>query len=92
MDAILTDPHLDTSVQTCILMMNEVVPKIEYAGEQWEGNSKFVKQLESEQMAAAKKKPGCSSTMSNRVSRAELRIYPLKTSRDVRKLKCQLRV
>ena len=43
MDAILTDPHLDTSIKRCILM-NVIVPKLEYAGEVWEGNAKFVKQ------------------------------------------------
>ena len=49
-----------------------IVPKLEYAGEVWEGNAKFVKQLETVKMTAAKKMPGCSSTTSNTVSRAEL--------------------
>ena len=35
--------------------MNVIVPKLEYAGEVWEGNVKLVKKLETVQMAAAKK-------------------------------------
>ena len=34
MDAILTDPHLDTRIKICILM-NVIVPKLGYAGEVW---------------------------------------------------------
>ena len=50
MDAILTDPHLDTRIKICVLM-NVIVPKLEYAGEEvWEGNAKFVNQLETVQM------------------------------------------
>ena len=66
MDAILTDPHLDTRIKICILM-NVIVPKLEYAGEVWEGNTKFVKQLETVLMTAAKHILGCSSTTSNTV-------------------------
>ena len=40
-------------------------------------------------MAAAKKVLGCSSTTSDTVSRAEMGMRPLKTNRDVRKLKWQ---
>ena len=43
-------------------------------------------------MAAAKKMLGCPSTTSNAVLREELGMYPLETSRDVRKLKCQYKV
>ena len=43
-------------------------------------------------MTAAKKILGCSSTTSNTVLRAELGMYPLKTNRDVRKLKWQYKV
>ena len=49
-------------------------------------------QLETVQMAAAKRVLGCSSTTSNTVLRAELGICPLKTNRDVRKLKWQCKV
>ena len=42
-------------INMCILM-NVILPKLEFAGEVWEGNAKFVKQLERVQMAAAKKK------------------------------------
>ena len=44
MGAILPDPHLDTRIRRCILI-NVIIPKLEYAGEVWEGNAKFVKQL-----------------------------------------------
>ena len=69
--------------------MNVIVPKLEYAGEVWEGDAKFVKQLETVQMTAANEILGCSSTTNNAVLRAELGMYPLKTNRDVRKLKWQ---
>ena len=78
MDVILRDSHLDTRIKTCILM-NVIVPKLEYAGEIWEGNVKLVKKLETVQMAAAKKILGCSKTTSNTALRAELGMYPLKT-------------
>ena len=40
MDAILADPYLDTSIKICVLS-NVIVPKLEYAGEIWEGNAKL---------------------------------------------------
>ena len=52
MDAILTGSHHDIRIKKCILM-NVIVPKLEYAGEVWGGN--VVKQLETVQMTAAKK-------------------------------------
>ena len=76
MDAILTDSHLDTRIKICILM-NVIVPKLEYTGKVWEANG-FVKQLETVQVTAAKNILGCSSTTSNTVSRAELGMHPLK--------------
>ena len=88
MDAILTDPHLDTRIKIRILI-KVIVPKLEYAGKVWKGNAKFVKQLETVRMAAARK-----DTMTrNTALRAELGMYPLKTNRDVRKLKwvCKLK-
>ena len=88
MDVILTDPHLDTRIKICILI-NVMIPKQEYAGEVWEGNAKFVKQLETVQMTAAKNILGCSSTTSNTVLRAGTGRYPLRTNRDVTKLKMQ---
>ena len=42
---ILRDLHLDTRIKRCILV-NVVVPKLEYAGEVWEGNVKLVKKSE----------------------------------------------
>ena len=71
--------------------MNVIVPKLEYAGEVWEGNAKLAKQLETVQMTASKKALGCSSTTSITVVREEQAnsMYPLKASRDVRKLKWQ---
>ena len=44
MDAILTDPHLDTRIKICILT-EVIVPKLEYAGEVWEGNAKLVRRV-----------------------------------------------
>ena len=90
MDAILTDSHLDTRIKICILM-NAIAPKLEYAGQVWEGKAKLVKQLETVHTTAAKKVLliGCSSTTRNTVLREELGMYPLKTNRDMRKLKWQ---
>ena len=91
MDAILTDSRLDTMITRCFLI-NVSLPKLEYAGQVWEGNAKFVKQPETMQMTAAKNIRGCSSTMSNTVLRAELGMHSLKANRDVRKLKWQSKV
>ena len=58
MDAILTtDSHLDTRIKRCILT-NVIVPKLEYAGEVWEGKAKLVKRLETVPMTAATNIPG----------------------------------
>ena len=73
------------------IMINVIVPKLEYAEVVWEGNAKLVKQLETVQMTAAKKVRGCSSTTSNATLSAERGMYPLKTNRDARKLKRQYR-
>ena len=88
MDANLAESHHDIRIKMCI-PMNVNAPQLEYAGGVWEGNAKLVKQLETVRTTAAKKVPGCSSTTSITVLRAELGMYPLKTNRDVRKLKCQ---
>ena len=86
-DAIITDPYLDARIKRCILV-KVIVPKLEYAGEVWEGNAKFVKQMETiVQMTAAKNILECSSTTGTTVLRAEVGMYPLKTNRDVIKLK-----
>ena len=47
-------------IKRCI-PLSVIVPKLEYAGYFWEGNAKFVKQLEAVQTAAAKKTPRRSS-------------------------------
>ena len=78
MEVILTDSHLDTRIKRCTLM-NVTVPKLENAGEVWEGNAKLVKQLKAVEMTAAKKTPRCSSTTRNTVVRAELGMHPFKT-------------
>ena len=88
MDVILRDSHLDTRIKRCILL-NVIVPKLEYAGEVWEGNKKLAEKLETVQMSAAKKILGCSKTTSNTALRAELGMYALKTNRDMRKLRWQ---
>ena len=72
--------------------MNVIAPKLEHAGEVWEGNAKFAIQLETVQMTTAKKILGCSSTTSTTVLRAKRGMYPLKTNRDARKLKWQYKV
>ena len=54
MDAILTHSHIATRIKICIVI-NVIVPKLEYAGVVWEGNAKLVKQLETVQMLAAEK-------------------------------------
>ena len=47
MDVILTDSHLDTRIRRCI-MINVILPKLEYSGEVWDGNAKLVKQKETD--------------------------------------------
>ena len=57
MDGILTDPHVNTRFKIRVLIvMNVIVPKFECAGEVWQANAKFVKQLATVQMAPAKPK------------------------------------
>ena len=79
MDAILIDSLHDIRIEKCILM-HVVVPKLEYAGEAWETNTKLVKQLEPVQMTAAKNILGCSCTTSNTALTAEVELYPPKTN------------
>ena len=59
MGAILLDSHLDTRIARIEVgtLTNVVAPRLEYPGEVWEGSVNFVKQLETVQMAAAKKNP-----------------------------------
>ena len=52
MDVILTDSLLDTRTKRCILL-NVILPKLEYAGEVWEGNKKLADKLETVQMATS---------------------------------------
>ena len=61
MYAILTDSHHGSRTKVCVLI-NVVVPKLEYAGEIWEGNATLVKQLEAAQMTGAKNMLVCSRT------------------------------
>ena len=89
MDAILPDPRLDSRFKICFLI-NVVFPKFEHVGEAWEGNAKFVNQLETVQITAANKMLGCSSTTSNRVFGEYLETTHLKEIREVRKLKYEL--
>ena len=77
-DMMLRDSLLDTRNKICILL-NVIAPKLEYAGEVWEGNKKLVDKLETVQMSVAKKILGCSKTTSNTALRAELGMYALKT-------------
>ena len=64
----------------CVLL-NVIVPKLEYAGEVWEGNKKLADKLETVQTSAAKRILGCSKTASNTALRAELGIYVKKKQR-----------
>ena len=86
MDAILTDLYLDTKITICILI-NVIVPTLEC--NLWEMMTKFVKQLETVQMTAAKELLRLSGTTSNTVLKDEIRMNPLAANRDVRKLKWQ---
>ena len=52
MDAILTDPDVNSRFEICILL-NVIVPKFECAGEVWQANTKCVKKPETVQMAPA---------------------------------------
>ena len=65
-------------IKICILL-NVMVPELEYAGEVWEGNKKLADKLETVQMPAAEKILGCSKTTSNTALRAELGMYAFKT-------------
>lgn len=70
-DAILKDSHLDTGIEICFLM-NAILPKLENAGQAWEGNANLVQQLEAVQMMAAKRVLGCPRATHNAVFKAEL--------------------
>ena len=76
MDTILRESQLDSRIKRCILR-NVIVPKLEHAGDVWEGNAKPVKKLETVPMTAAKRILGCSKTASNTALRAELGKYIL---------------
>ena len=71
MDVILSDSHLDTGIKRCI-PLNVIVPKLEHAGEVWEGNKKLADKLETVQMSTAKEILECSKTTSNTALRAKL--------------------
>ena len=69
MDAILTDLHLDTRIKKCILVnMIEKNIRVHNAREGWDGNAKFVKQLETVQITAAKKDTTHSESKQERVN------------------------
>ena len=79
MRPILTNPHLDSKNKRYTLI-NVVTPKLEDVGDVWEGNAKFVKQLETVHLAAALKIRRYSTAASNTVLRAELGTDGLKTN------------
>ena len=68
--------------------INDIVPKLEHAGQVREGSAKFAKQLEAAQMTAAKQLLGCSSTTSGSI-KSRTANAPKKTKREVRKFKWQ---
>ena len=86
MDVILRDSHLDTRIKRCIVL-NVIVPKLEYAEEVWEENKKLAEKMGTVQMAAAKKILGCSKTMNNTALRAELGMCTFEPIRGMRKLR-----
>ena len=90
MHPILESRHLDTRTKLTVLKSVVVLPQ-EYAGEEWEGNKKVVKELEAARMKAAKIILGCFKRTSNAAVRAELGIRPQKSGRDERKLTWQYR-
>ena len=67
--------------------MNASVLPLYYPGGIWEGNTTFVKERETVQVTEIK--IGYPTTISNSVLREKLGMYPLKTSKDGRKLKLQ---
>ena len=67
--------------------VQQAVPTLEYVGEVWEGNAKYVWQSEPLQMTAATKILTCSRKTSDAVLRATLGMYPLKSNRNMTKLK-----
>ena len=71
MDAFLTDPHLDTRIKRCILM-NEILPKLEYAGEVREGNHEDRKTIGNSAHDSSKKYTRMLKYDDNIVIRAEL--------------------
>ena len=67
--------------------MNVIVPKLVYAGEVWDGNAKFVKQLETAQMTPATKILGCSITTRNTNHSIKSRTRNVPTSNKSRREK-----
>ena len=86
MDVIIRDSYLDTRIEICILM-NAIAPKLEYAGEVWEGSVELVEISETVPMAAAKKILECSRTTSSSALKAGLRMCPLEAIRYLRRQK-----
>ena len=65
------------------IMINVIVPKllIEHAGEIWKVSTKFVKQLETVQMTAAKKALRCSNTTSNKQNWEITHVIPIESEK-----------
>ena len=74
MGAILTQSHLEPRIKRCI-PMKVIVPEPEHAGELWEGNANFAKQLKTVVVTAAKNVPRRSRTTRSTASAAELGMH-----------------
>lgn len=82
MDAILTDSVLVApGLIEKYILVNVIEPKLQHAGEVWEGDTEFIDQLETVQMATTKEELSrCPSTISKRSTmlRAERGMYHTK--------------
>lgn len=68
-------------------MSNDYVSKLSYVGGVWEGHTKWMKQLETVQLAATNKNLDAHKKTSNTVYESRVRNIPLETNRDMRTLR-----
>ena len=59
------------------VLVNVIIPKLEYVGDLWEGNAKSVKNLDAVEMAAAKVVLGCSKMTSKHNMDSRVWIVPI---------------
>ena len=80
MDNILSDAHPDTKIAFLIM----VVPELEYSGAVREGITKLVKKLETVEVIAAKRFPGCSKATRFATLGSELGMHQIITNGEDR--------